>query len=252
MLSAYSKTEALTILAIGLLLGVCAVLLGLWWLLAAVVVATATLVGFFRDPDRRTPTQRGVVVAPADGRVSSIHRLERFEAFGAPATCIRIFLSIFDVHVNRSPCHGCVTMVSHKDGDHRSALNPDSAEANESNLIVLAHPLRRCPVAAVRQVAGLFARTIVCGVRAGDIVQRGQRIGMIKLGSTTELYLPEHLTRQVVVKPGQKVKGGITVLALVGGLDAGHDDRQARHDHAAAPETPAGLTATAANASPAP
>lgn len=220
MLSPYGKSEWLTIAAVGLLLLIACLLLG-WWLLAVLVVAAAAaLLSFFRDPHRRIPSQRNVVVAPADGKVSSIHTLDHFEPFGGPATCVRIFLSVFDVHVNRSPCHGQVSQILYKPGQHLNALNPDSAEANESNLIVMLHPTRRYPVAAVRQVAGLLARTIACGVREGDILQRGQKIGMIKLGSTTELYLPADLQPQVVVELGQKVKGGITVLAHVVTKDA--------------------------------
>src|SRR5690606_28877596 len=101
------------------------------------------------------------------------------------------------------------------------ALNPDSAEVNESNLIVLVHPIRRHPIAAVRQVAGLLARTIVCATREGKVVQRGERIGIINLGSTTEVYLPNELQPQVAVQLGQKVKGGMTVVASMSGKEAG-------------------------------
>lgn len=215
MLSSYGKNESLTILAIGAMLTIATLLVGWWWLTILVVLATGALLSFFRDPERRVPTQRNVVVAPADGVVSSVHDLAHFEPLSGPATCIRIFLSVLNVHVNRSPCHGQVSSVTHKAGDHLNALNPDSAEANESNLVVLLHPIRQHPVAAVRQVAGLLARTIVCGAKEGDILQRGQRIGMILLGSTTEVYLPADLQPRVVVEVGQKVKGGLTVVAHV-------------------------------------
>lgn len=219
MISVYGKNEALTILAVAALLIVATCLVGWWWLAILIVLAAAALLSFFRDPERRVPTQRNIVVAPADGVVSSIHELDDFPPFGQPATCIRIFLSVLDVHVNRSPCHGQISVIEHKPGDHLNALNPDSAEANESNLIVLLHPIRRHPVAAVRQVAGLLARTIHCGVQEGDILQRGQRIGMIKLGSTTEVYLPADLQPRVVVQTGQKVKGALTILAHVVGKE---------------------------------
>ena len=213
MLSAYGKAEWLTISAVSVLLAISVALLGIWWLLIPIALVTGVLLSFFRDPSRRMPSQRGVVLAPADGRVSSIHHLEHYEPLGCPAVCIRIFLSLFNVHINRSPCHGLVESITHRDGDHRTALNADSHETNESNLIVLLHPARQQPIAAVRQVTGILARTIVCGVRVGQIVQRGQRIGMIKLGSTTELYLPEEATEQVVVLVGEKVKGGLSVVA---------------------------------------
>ena len=219
MLSPYAKNEWLTISAVGLLMSIASVLVGVWWLLLVILPLTAALLAFFRDPNRRTPSQRGAVIAPADGRVSSIHEVGHYEPFGGPATCIRIFLSVLDVHINRSPCHGRVLSITHKPGDHKNALNPDSAETNESNTLVLVHPIRRTPLAAVRQVSGLLARTIACGVMEGDVVQRGQRIGMIKLGSTTELYLPAELSPKVEVRQGQKVMAGITVVAQVSSKD---------------------------------
>jgi phosphatidylserine decarboxylase len=219
MLSTYAKNEWLTITAVGLLTTVASVVVGWWWLALLILPVTAALLAFFRDPNRKTPSQRGAMIAPADGRISSIHHVEHFEPFDGPATCIRIFLSVLDVHINRSPCHGQVTSITHKPGDHKNALNPDSAETNESNLIVLVHPIRRHPLAAVRQVSGILARTITCGAHEGDVVQRGQRIGMIKLGSTTELYLPADLQPQVTIQQGQKVYAGLTVLAMVTSID---------------------------------
>jgi phosphatidylserine decarboxylase len=215
MLTGYGKREWLTILAIGALLAIVCLFLKLWWLSILMVVATAALLSFYRDPERRTPTQRNVMVSPADGRISSIHQVDHFEPFGESATCVRIFLSVANVHVNRSPCHALVRSVAHKPGEHLNALNPDSAEVNESTLLVLLHPTRRHPLAAVRQVAGLLARTIVCAVQPEDILQRGQRYGMIKLGSTTELYIPTSLKPEVAVAVGQKVFGGLTVLAKI-------------------------------------
>jgi len=219
MLSPHAKNEWLTIIAVGLLLSISSVLLGVWWLIFLVLPLTAALTVFFRDPNRRTPSQRGAVIAPADGRVSSIHHIDHFEPFDGPATCIRIFLSVLDVHINRSPIHGRVHRITHKPGDHKNALNPDSAEANESNTIILVHPIKRHPLAAVRQVAGLLARTITCHVHEGDVIQRGQRIGLIKFGSTTELYLPAEQQPLVSVQQGQYVYAGLTVVATVTSRD---------------------------------
>lgn len=224
MLSPYGKQEWLTIAAVGVMLSIAAGVAGFWWASLVLIPLTLALMAFFRDPNRKTPSQRGAVVAPADGRISSIHEVEHFEPLNGPATCIRIFLSVLDVHINRSPCHGHVASITHKPGDHKNALNPTSAETNESNLIVLVHPIRRHPLAAVRQVAGLLARTIACGVHEGDVVQRGQRIGMIKLGSTTELYLPADLQPKVSVSQGQKVYAGVTVLAMVTAKDQPEHD----------------------------
>ena len=187
-----------------------------WWITdASLVVVVLVLLAFFRDPDREVPTQRGQVVAPADGRVSSIHDVAHYEPFDGPAKCIRIFLSVLDVHVNRSPMHGRVTSVTHKPGKYLNALKAESAEFNESVTIVLEHPTHQTPVAAVRQVAGAIARRIVCGVKLGDVLQRGQRFGLIKFGSTTEVYLPMPERVDVRVRKGQYVWGGSTVVALV-------------------------------------
>ncbi len=215
MLSPHARMEWLTIIGISVLVSVAFGILGWWWPIPLVLIAGAGGVLFFRDPDRAIPSQRNAIIAPADGRVSSVHEVEHYEPLNGPATCVRIFLSVFDVHINRSPCHGKVTSITHKDGEHRNALNPDSAEVNESNLIVLEHPVKGHPIAAVRQVAGALARTVVCTVEEGAILQRGQRLGLIKLGSTTEVYLPAALRPKVSVGRGQKVRAGVTVLATV-------------------------------------
>jgi len=222
LLSPYARNEWLTLVGVGLLLAVAA---ALWWWLAAIVVIvlTAALLAFFRDPIRRIPSQRGIVIAPADGRISSIHTIDHFEPLQGPVLCIRIFLSVLDVHINRSPCHGRVVSITHKNGKHLNALNPQSAEDNESNLIVMVHPVKSHPVAAVRQVAGLLARTIYCDARVNDILQRGQKFGIIKLGSTTELYLPMTLKPQPAIEQGQMVKAGQTILANITPLDASEE-----------------------------
>jgi len=217
MISRYALREALVIVVIAVMLAATAAVVRLWWVLPVIVAIAAALLAFFRDPRRRVPFQRGIMVSPADGRVSSVHRVESFEPFGEPATCVRIFLSVFNVHINRAPTHSLVASVQLKPGAKLNALNPRSAEANENNLIVLVHPARKTPVAAVKQIAGMLARTVTCGVKAGQIVQRGQRIGMIKLGSTTELYVPESLQPQVLVEKGQKVYAGTTALVKVSG-----------------------------------
>jgi len=215
MLSSYGKREWRSILLIGLILTATSLIGGLWWLALAWATITAALLSFFRDPNRSVPTQRGAVVCPADGRISSIHTLDHFDPLDGPATCIRIFMSILDVHVNRSPCHATIKSIAHRPGNHLSVLNPRSVEENESNLLLLVHPTTHQRLAAVRQIAGRLARTIVCGVDEHDILQRGQRFGMIKFGSTVELYLPANMHPDIQVKKGRYVYGGITIAALV-------------------------------------
>ena len=237
MLSGDARNEWMTIIAVGALLALAAALTAPWWVLVLVVAATTALVLFFRDPHRRIPTQRNAVVAPGDGRISSIHRVEHFEPFDGPARCIRIFLSVFDVHVTRSPCHGEVQAIERKAGEYRNALNPESAEVNASVLLVLAHPIRGEPIAAVRQVAGMLARTIVCRPRQGQVLQRGERIGIIKLGSTAELYLPDGPGLELAVQQGQRVYAGQSVVAMLH-LSAGREGEADAAEAADTPEAP--------------
>ena len=214
MLSSYGRPHTLYIIGLTVAAIAAAVFFERWWVAGGVFVAAALLLAFFRDPGRRIPAMRGQVVAPADGRISSIHTLEHFEPFDGPAVCVRIFLSVFDVHVNRAPLHGRIASMTHKPGKHLNALKAESAEHNESMTLVVNHPTHDVPVAVVRQVAGAIARRIVVGVYEGDIVQRGQRIGMIKFGSTTELYLPDPDRVELHVRQGQRVRGGASVLAM--------------------------------------
>jgi len=215
MLSPYGKPQTTIIAMLGPLLVIGAAVLA-WWITAIVLaVVTAGALAFFRDPNRLIPTLRGQVVAPADGRISSIHEIEHFEPFDGPAVCIRIFLSIFDVHLNRAPMHGRVVSITHKPGKYMNALKAESAEHNESTTLVFNNPTHEVPVCAVRQIAGAIARRIVTAVDEGEILQRGQRFGMIKFGSTTELYLPHPDRVEVKVQKGQYVYGGVSILAEV-------------------------------------
>ncbi|MDP7301976.1 MAG: phosphatidylserine decarboxylase, partial [Pirellulaceae bacterium] len=216
-------------MAIGLLFVV--TLLYIQWWPSAIVAATVTVLvlSFFRDPYRSIPSDRNILVSPADGRVTSVHELDHFEPFGGPALCIRIFLSVLNVHVNRSPCHGVVNSIERQAGDHLSALNPKAADQNEWSLMVLRHPTRGTPIAAVRQIAGRLARTIICRVHKDQILQRGERFGMIVLGSTAELYIPACLQPRPNVIKGQKVAGGTTILArIVMGHDRPRDKQDTR------------------------
>jgi len=190
---------------------------GVWWWVGAgaSIVGAAVLLAFFRDPDRRIPKIKGHVVAPADGRISSIHDIDHYEPLGGPAKCIRIFLSVLDVHVNRSPFYGKVESITHQPGKHLNALKAESAEFNESVTLVFKHPNTGAPVGVVRQVAGAIARRIVCGTAVGEILQRGQRFGLIKFGSTTEVYLPDPEHVDVRVEKGQYVWGGATTVAIL-------------------------------------
>jgi phosphatidylserine decarboxylase len=187
-------------------------------LLALIILpAFIFLVAFFRDPERALPTEQSAVVSPADGTVSDITETEHDALIGGPAVRVGIFLSVFNVHVNRSPCDGRVVDVIYKKGKFINAMRHNEAsDENESNTIILAEPGGERRIAVIKQIVGLIARRIVCTTAVGDSVTRGQRIGMIKFGSRTEITLAKFLDPQIKVKVGQTVRGAADVIALLG------------------------------------
>ena len=202
----------------------------------ASLVVTALLVWFFRDPYREVPTKPGQVVSPADGTVAEVTELDHHPFVGGPAVKIGIFLSIFNVHVNRWPVAAKVVGLDYKPGKYLNALDPMSALVNDQLHVRLEStdpadgPPRRM---AVHLIAGLIARRIVCVVKPGDELPRGHRIGMIKLGSRTEIVVPSESGLRVLAKRGDKVKGGFTVLAEYDAADgpgsSGENERHAPH-----------------------
>jgi phosphatidylserine decarboxylase len=170
-------------------------------------------IAFFRDPDRRVPDDAKALVAPADGKIVEVARLDESDYLDTPATRISIFLSIFDVHINRSPCSGVVRSIHYKEGAFLDARNPDSGHRNEANTIVIEPDAPFEGPIVVRQIAGLVARRIVCSLNVGDRVERGQRIGLIKFGSRTELIVPGHETYEPTVNVGDESRGARTIFA---------------------------------------
>jgi len=199
-----------------------------WGLLcAAATVVGLLIVWFFRDPVRTIPTGNRLVVSPADGKVVTVETVEDDEFIGGRAVLIGIFLSIFNVHINRSPVAARVIGMKYDPGKYLNALRPESARENERLSVRLeecAVPHRRM---IVRQIAGAIARRIVCGLKPGDDLHRGARFGMIKLGSRTELLLPYEEGLQITVSVGDKVRAGSSVLARYVGdtLEAESDFR---------------------------
>jgi phosphatidylserine decarboxylase len=184
------------------------------WLAVAVLgVIGLLVVWFFRSPPRRIPAAPDLVVSPADGKVVQIDEIDHDEFVGGPAVQIGIFLSIFNVHVNRSPVAGRVIGLRYRRGKYLNALRPESARENEQLAVRLqeAEPPHRRFV--VRQITGAIARRIVCWLKPGDELARGQEFGMIKLGSRTELVLPREVGLKVRARVGDKVRAGLTVLA---------------------------------------
>lgn len=165
-------------------------------------------IAFFRDPERLDPTDELAVVAAADGVVSDIPEVEEKEVLHARTKRIGIFLSVFDVHTNRAPVAGRIAFRQHKKGLCLDARGPDCSEKNEAMTWAFENP--RCTV-VVRQLTGAIARRIVAWSEVGDEVKRGERFGMIRFGSRTEVYLP--LDAEILVKVGDRVKGGATVIA---------------------------------------
>jgi phosphatidylserine decarboxylase len=189
------------------------------WSMVVPLVVLAWWVSFFRNPHRATPGDADAFVSPADGRVADITELEHYEFLGGPAVRVGIFLSIFNVHINRAPRGGRVLDMHYKPGEFLDARNPDAAIRNEFLWIGFddAEPGPALPRRfAVRQISGLLARRIVCALRPGQAVSRGAQFGMIKLGSRTELILPRDGVR-VEVAIGDVVQAGSTVVARVVG-----------------------------------
>ncbi|MEN6459134.1 MAG: phosphatidylserine decarboxylase [Thermoguttaceae bacterium] len=170
------------------------------------------VVFFFRDPPRRVPDASGLLVAPADGKVVEITRLEHDAFIGGPAVRIGVFLSIFNVHLNRAPCASRVIALRYSPGAFLSATSPASAIRNENMWIGLEEEQSPHRKMIVRQISGLIARRIVCDLRPGQVLERGEKLGMIKLGSRTELILPDVEELKIEVEIGRKIRAGTTIM----------------------------------------
>jgi phosphatidylserine decarboxylase len=182
------------------------------WKIAAAVVAVAALfvAYFFRDPERKPPRIAGAIVSAADGRVSVIEEVEHPAFPGGRARRISVFLSLFSVHVNRSPIAGQVESVEYRPGRFHNAFLEASARENERNRIQFRNSSYGV---VVDQIAGVLARRVLCYCHAGDTVAQGERIGLIRFGSRTDTFLP--LEAEVRVKKGMRVHGGESVLAIM-------------------------------------
>jgi phosphatidylserine decarboxylase len=186
------------------------------WRWTAIVpgIVLAWWISFFRNPKRPVPRDADAIVAPADGKVVDVTEIEHYDFFAGPAVRIGIFLSIFNVHVNRAPRAGRVLSMHYKPGEFLDARNPESSIRNEFMWIGFEDAERPGLKLAVRQISGLLARRIVCALRPGQTVSRGAMFGMIKLGSRTELILPRGAAR-IEVEVGQTVRAGSTIVARV-------------------------------------
>ncbi len=185
------------------------------------LVLTETLIGlvliwalsFFRDPARDCPQDSALLVSPADGKVTDTDILEAHPDFDSPVLRIGIFLSIFNVHINRMPCAARVKKTVYKRGAFKNALNPESSRVNESNAVFFRRTQAPKANLMVRQISGAIARRIVCPVQENQTFAQGEKFGMIKFGSRTELYVPVQNGLKSSVKVGDVVKAGLTVVA---------------------------------------
>jgi phosphatidylserine decarboxylase len=189
----------------------------------ALGVAFLWTLSFFRDPEREVPQDKDILLAPADGTITDIEPVDENEFIKGKALRIGIFLSIFDVHINRSPCKAKVEKIIYHEGQFLDARNLESGRVNESNDIWLTRiefafgetsPLGGPPneKLIVRQISGAIARKIVCRAEPGQELVAGERFGMIKFGSRTELYVPAKGSAKCIVKAGDKVKAGFTPI----------------------------------------
>jgi phosphatidylserine decarboxylase len=182
------------------------------WGIPAVLLA-AFFLWFFRDPQRTIPAGAGLIVSPGDGLVTEAVTIATPEG---PRQRISIFLNVFNVHVNRSPIGGVLSRVHYQKGQYLNAMNPASADRNEQNAVTVRGEGFDI---TFKQIAGLLARRIVCDLKAGDVVERGQRMGMIKFGSRVDVLMPADV--ELRVKPGDRVKGGSSVLGVLAGYGDG-------------------------------
>jgi len=182
--------------------------LGLWYVAAAFLFLTGFMIYFFRDPHREPPADTNAVVAPADGRVTRVG-LVATGAENSP-TLVSIFLSPLDVHINRSPIAGTVTDVSYTKGKFLMATDKNASLVNEQNALTIQG--EKITVVC-KQIAGILARRIICWKHTGERVKLGERFGLIKFSSRTDVLLPNDV--EVLVTEGMRVQGGVTIIGRI-------------------------------------
>lgn len=201
--------EGFPFILVFVVLTIGSVLLGLLPAAQILFFLTVFVVYFFRDPERTIPNEAKVVVSPADGKIVQIRDLPAGEALDEPAVQVSVFMSVFNVHVNRSPFEAKVLRTVYNPGKFLPANREKASLLNEQSSVFLdtsEGPLK------VTQIAGLIARRIVCKVRPGDVLRRGERFGLIKFGSRVDLFLPKSKT-EILTQLGDRVKAGETILA---------------------------------------
>lgn len=200
--------EGYPYIIVPILLAIIAAAVGYWPVAIPFIILAAFMAFFFRDPKRAAPADDAVIVSPADGRVTRIETLSPGEE--QSPTVVSIFLSPFDVHINRAPLSGTITDVSYTRGKFLMATREEASLVNEQNALTI----RGARVTVVcKQIAGILARRIVCWKHAGDQLALGERFGLIKFSSRTDLILPPEV--EVTVREGMKVRGGVSVIGRI-------------------------------------
>ena len=206
---------AIVLAAMIVYLVIAVVYLPLWALVSIEAILAVVLIWvltFFRDPYRLSPLDKNLLLSPADGRITDIEIVEEDGFIGGKVLRIGIFLSIFDVHINRAPCNVKVEKITYKKGKYKNAMNPKSGRVNESNDLGLVRIDSPQDKLIVRQITGAVAQRIVCAASEGQELTGGEKFGMIKFGSRTELYVPVRENVKCLVQTGDKVKAGLIPL----------------------------------------
>ncbi|MBT5136158.1 MAG: phosphatidylserine decarboxylase family protein [Phycisphaerae bacterium] len=213
-LTKYGWVQWLTITCVLVFIAAVAIYFHWWIAVAPLFLLWLALVSFFRNPWRTTPKNlpAGMMVSPADGVVSAIEYVDSHETVEGKAVIIRIFLSVLNVHINRTPCACTLTKAIYREGKFFDARSAESVKVNESNTLFFDFEGEGI---GLRQVSGKIARNIVCPIQVGDSFTQGEQFGMIKFGSTTELILPRPSNVTVHVAKGDKVLGGLTKFATL-------------------------------------
>jgi len=198
--------EGIPFILVPLVVSIATAILGLWYVTLILLVVTAFMAYFFRDPERIPPDDPKLVVAPADGRVT---RVKTLSAEPGSPTVVSIFLSPLDVHINRSPIAGKITETVYTRGKFLMATNEMASLVNEQNALTIQGEIN----VVCTQIAGILARRIVCWKNPGETLALGERFGMIKFSSRTDLVLPANV--QVTVTEGARVRGGTTVIGRI-------------------------------------
>jgi phosphatidylserine decarboxylase len=198
--------DGIPFVIVPIVLAIIPLIFGLWWLAIPFLFLAGFMAFFFRDPRRSIPLEPGIIVAPADGRVTIVRPADADN----PESLVSIFLSPLDVHINRAPIEGDIVDIAYKSGKFVMATREDARLLNEQNTLVIQGDglTVKCT-----QIAGILARRIVCWKRRGERVKCGERFGMIKFGSRTDLVMPPHV--EIIVREGMHVRGGETIIGKV-------------------------------------